>query len=116
MHFKQNRWYVVAAVLSLLIVSIGISGYLWSRTLVAPSKPSLTHVQKAHPTPVATATPPLNMATNVHLLIPENRRRRSSRACPCSGRWSIRHSHTQSMGRRRLVPNGPRSWSTWYVQ
>ncbi len=71
MQFKQHSWYVIAAVLSLLVMSIGISGYLWSRTLVAPSTPSLTHVQKAHPSLVATATPPLNMATNVYLLIPK---------------------------------------------
>jgi LPXTG-site transpeptidase (sortase) family protein len=71
MQLKQYRWYVVAAVFSLLVVSSGISGYLWSRTLVAPSTPSPTPVQKAHPSPVATATPPLNMADNVHLLIPK---------------------------------------------
>ena len=71
MQLSQNRWYVVAAALSLLVVSIGISGYLWAETLVAPSTPLPTSVPKAHPSLVATATPPLNMAANVHLLIPK---------------------------------------------
>jgi len=71
MQFKQRRWYVVALVILFLVVSVGISGYLWGRSLVSPPTPSPTHLNKAHPSPEATPTPPLNMAANAHLLIPK---------------------------------------------
>lgn len=71
MQFKQHRWYIVASVILFLVIMIGISGYLWGRSLVAPSTSSPGHVIKAHQSPVATLTPPLNMEANAHLIIPK---------------------------------------------
>lgn len=71
MQFKQHRWYVVAFVILFLVMSVGVSGYLWGRSLVSPPTPSPTNLSKAHQTPEATATPPLNMADDVHLIIPK---------------------------------------------
>lgn len=65
MQFKQRRWYVVAFVLLVLVILVGFSGYLWSRTLIAPPTPSSTHLNKIHPNP----TPSLNMAAGAHLVI-----------------------------------------------
>lgn len=67
MQFKQQRWYIIALVLLFLVIIVGFSGYLWGRTLVAPSTPSPDRLNKAHPSP----TPPLNMAADVHLVIPK---------------------------------------------
>jgi sortase (surface protein transpeptidase) len=67
MQFKQRRWYIIALVLLFLVIIVGFSGYLWGRTLVAPSTPSPGHLNKAHPSPM----PPLNMAADVHLVIPK---------------------------------------------
>src|SRR5258708_6638479 len=71
MQFKQHRWYAVAFVILFLAMSVGVSGYLWGRSLVSPPTPSSTDLSKAHQTPRATATPPLNMAADVHLIIPK---------------------------------------------
>jgi LPXTG-site transpeptidase (sortase) family protein len=71
MQFKQRRWYVVASVVLFLVMIIGISGYLWGRSLVSPPTPLPVHVIKAHQSPVATSTPPLNMATDARLIIPK---------------------------------------------
>lgn len=67
MQFKQRRWYVVASVLLFLVMSVGISGYLWGRAFFSPLTPSQGHMVKAHQSPEA--TPPLNIAANAHLII-----------------------------------------------
>jgi LPXTG-site transpeptidase (sortase) family protein len=71
MQFKQRRWYAVASVVLFLGILVGISGYLWGRSLVAPPGPSPVHIVKAHASPIATPTPLLNMAANAHLIIPK---------------------------------------------
>ncbi|HEY4036819.1 MAG TPA: class F sortase [Ktedonobacteraceae bacterium] len=69
MQFKQRRWYVVASVLLFLVMSVSISGYLWGRSFFSSPTPSQDHIVKAHQSPEATPTPPLNMAANAHLII-----------------------------------------------
>jgi LPXTG-site transpeptidase (sortase) family protein len=71
MQFKQHRWYAAALVILFLAISVGVGGYFWGRSLVSSPKPSLTNLSKVHQTPEATATPSLNMADNVHLIIPK---------------------------------------------
>lgn len=68
MQFKQRRWYVIASVVLFLVMIIGISGYLWGRSLISPPTPPV-HGVNAHQTPVAIPTSPLNMTANAHLII-----------------------------------------------
>src|SRR2546423_777104 len=71
MQFKRRRWYVVAFVLFFLVVSVGAGGYLWGRSLISSRTPPTVHLNKAHQSPEAVATPPLNMAADAHLVIPK---------------------------------------------
>ena len=71
MQLKQRRRYVVVFVILFLVVSVGVSGYLWGRSLVSSRAPSPTHLNKAHPSPEVTPTPPVNIAADAHLVIPK---------------------------------------------
>ncbi len=71
MKFKPRRWYVVACVVLLLVVSVGVSGYLWGRSRVSPRTSSQSHVEQVHQAVKATVTPSLDMAANAHLIIPK---------------------------------------------